>query len=141
MGTDQAEATWYRCFDVDHCAFHVCSSPGRPSSNMPVSLGAWPRFQYFNQLDGKQERRNRTVQVRCCALGLPSLGLPLTPPYLLVVELHRCVDISSLLDHSYTMFHHRVPKKKIQMRSQVPLWTLQLTEGGPPLRRASACPV
>ncbi|KAJ9102966.1 hypothetical protein QFC19_004523 [Naganishia cerealis] len=50
---------------------------------MPVSLGVrasvqsnqasetdcpshqqnWPRFQYFNQLEGKQERRNRTVQV------------------------------------------------------------------------------
>ncbi|KAJ9115412.1 hypothetical protein QFC22_005169 [Naganishia vaughanmartiniae] len=29
---------------------------------MPVTLGNWPRFQYFNQLEGKQERRNRTVQ-------------------------------------------------------------------------------
>ncbi|GHJ83653.1 hypothetical protein NliqN6_0055 [Naganishia liquefaciens] len=75
---------------------------------MPVTLGNWPRFQYFNQLEGKQERRNRTVQscTECrrrkskCDRKFPC------GPCTLRKEEHLCVEHQRVQSEGLTGYTH-----------------------------------
>lgn len=75
---------WYITVDEQPISIQSNTDPIVPI--MPVSLGVWPRFQYFNQLEGRQEKRNRTVQVRAPFKQL-------FRPALTCFLLHRAVQV------------------------------------------------